>query len=286
MSRPKVVCLGWSKTGTTSLAQCMILLGYRHLEGFNPLVADAYLRGDLAEIDRTLDEFDSFDDWPWPALYRHIAVQYPDSKFVLTRRADPTTWLKSYRRHCESFFLRWPQLGRYNRAFVGASYPHGQSEAHIAAYLQHLDEVRTYFSGDPDRLLEICFETDPVFDMLGDFLQCDVPKVAVPHVNLGWEGVGWRRFINRVMLEIIGLLERFRGITPTCGSGVVVPIRSRNLYREVAKYAAVGVLAVLGVVVGEGVQMSTHVGQQDHSQALDDDRRRPGPITRTDSDPT
>lgn len=211
---PKVFCLGVSKTGTTSFGVCMSQLGYRHLAGFLPEVADLYLNGDFDELDRLVDIYDSFDDWPWPALYRRYAVKYPQAKFVLTRRTDPETWLRSYRTHCETYFLRWIGFGRYNRAFFGAAYPHGQGAAHKAEYLRHLDEVRRYFSDQPDRLLELCFETDAVWEKLSGFVDREPPDVDPPHSNVRRSGVPARRRAKRVMLGALGRVERIRGRTP------------------------------------------------------------------------
>jgi hypothetical protein len=234
----------------------MELLGYRHHRGFDPDAADAYLRGDFAEIDRLLQEFRSFDDWPWPAMYQRIAEQFPDTKFVLTRRADATTWLRSYRQHCETFFPRVP-IGRYHRAFVGASYPHGQSSAHVQAYLQHLDDVRAYFSGQPDRLLEVCFETDPVLETLARFLNYEAPSLAIPHENKAWSGIRWRRFAKRLMLEILGRAERLRGITPTLSPDATIRAKRPNRARQTVRYAAVAFASAALLVVTGGATSTT-----------------------------
>jgi hypothetical protein len=252
----------------------MELLGYHHHHGFDPHAADAYIRGDVAEINRLLQEFQSFDDWPWPAMYKQIAEQFPDAKFVLTRRADATIWLRSYRRHCETFFPRVP-IGRYHRSFVGASYPHGQSEAHVQAYLQHIDEVRSFFSGQPDRLLEVCFETDPVLEMLARFLNCDVPPHPVPHANEGWSGIRWRRSTKRLILEILGRLERLRGITPTPNNDAVIRRWHASPTRQAIRHAAaaIGVVALLAATALQ-TSPTTEIGLEE-DRKHDVDRARP-----------
>ncbi len=209
---PKVICLGLSKTGTTSFGECMKVLGYRHLSGFDIGVANHYLQGDLEALDTILRTYDSVDDWPWPALFQRIAVAHPDAKFVLTMRRDPNVWLQSYRDHCMTQLFRFRGFERYNCAFFGASYPFGQEAEHLAAYARHAAVVRDYFRDEPDRLLELCLETDPVWTKLCAFLGVDEPDVDVPRVNVKRPGKSWRRVVKKTWMTVRGRVELGRGI--------------------------------------------------------------------------
>ncbi len=213
MARRKVFCVGVSKTATTSFGDCMTQLGYHHLKGFDTAAADLYLNGDLRALDRIAAAYDSFDDWPWPSMFERYAALYPDAKFVLTTRKTPEIWLKSYMMHCESQLLHWAGFERYNRAFFGAAYPHGQEAAHIRAYLNHIRAVETYFAAQKERLLHLCFETDDVWQKLSEFLGEVSDEETVPHVNKKEIGKPPRRYIKRSLLRAYGRIEKATGIT-------------------------------------------------------------------------
>ncbi len=88
----KVFGIGLSKTGTTSLAGALEILGYRTKD--YPGV-QTYLPGDLSTLDPgVLDAYDAFTDTPVPSLYKALDVKYPGAKFILTIR-DIDGWLTS-----------------------------------------------------------------------------------------------------------------------------------------------------------------------------------------------
>ena len=148
----KIVGIGLGQTGTSTLAACLRHFGYRH-KTWDKALYDAYARGDMAAIDRVLDAYDSFDDWPWPMLYREIDQRYPGSKFILTLRDNPETWLRSLETHARR---------RVNRTRIWQFYgmAHGRFEAEKARqrYLQHAEDVRRYFKDRPEDFLEVCCE--------------------------------------------------------------------------------------------------------------------------------
>ena len=106
--QPKVFCIGFHKTGTTSLGDALTTLGYRvtGLAGKNdPEIGNHVL--DMAR--RLVGEFDAFQDNPWPILYRELDAMCPGSKFILTLR-DPEPWIRSQVRHfgrSETPMRRW-----------------------------------------------------------------------------------------------------------------------------------------------------------------------------------
>ena len=211
MERVKVFCVGLSKTGTTSFGECMKLLGYHHLCGFDQRAADYYLGRDIAALDELVAQHDSFDDWPWPSLFKRYAHRYPNSKFVLTTRKSSLTWLESYKVHCETLLFQWSPFEHYNRGFFGTVCPHGQEEAHIRVYENHSRIVQQYFCEQPQRLLQLCFDTDPVWDKLCAFLSCEPSTMPVPHVNKRVNGIPWRRIAKRMWLHGYGRYEKAIG---------------------------------------------------------------------------
>jgi hypothetical protein len=92
-----VFCVGFHKTGTTSLQAALQILGYR-VCGVRLELASSLLMGDVAATLRLTDRYDAFRDNPWPALYRELDVRHPKSRFILTTRTEDA-WLHSVVRH-------------------------------------------------------------------------------------------------------------------------------------------------------------------------------------------
>ena len=171
----KVVGIGFGKTGTSTLAACLRILGYRH-KTWDKSFYDAYAAGDTAAIDATLDTYDSFDDWPWPALYRHVDVRHPGSRFILTLRKDPETFVRSLQTHTE-------RRSEKTRMWHAYGMKPGTFDVDLARrrYTEHTDAVRAYFKDRPQDLLEVCWETGEGWERLCEFLGRAVPETPFPH---------------------------------------------------------------------------------------------------------
>ena len=90
----KVFGIGWAKTGTKTLGECLRVLGYRHCSQRLDLV-DCLYNGNLERIVDEARRFDSVEDWPWTLLYREMDAAFPGSRFILTIRNE-NRWLRSY----------------------------------------------------------------------------------------------------------------------------------------------------------------------------------------------
>ncbi|MGB1249592.1 MAG: sulfotransferase, partial [Candidatus Promineifilaceae bacterium] len=120
MSFQKVFGIGLNKTGTTTLGQCAEILGYRHMGCDRSLLADIVLNQNLDRAFTIIEQFNFFEDWPWPLIYREIDKQFPNSKFILTVRDNEQAWLASLKRHA---LIRHP-LHHSRRLAYGYDYPH------------------------------------------------------------------------------------------------------------------------------------------------------------------
>ena len=138
--RPKVIGVGLNKTGTKTLASYLEEWGYRNrsydLEAFNK-----FREGRIEELLDEMEHSDSFEDWPWPMMYREIAERYPDAKFILTRRKSPETW---YRSLCQMAIRRGPFVD-FEQHIYGYSMPHGRKEEHLTYYKHHYVEGEKFF---------------------------------------------------------------------------------------------------------------------------------------------
>jgi hypothetical protein len=195
----KVFGIGLNKTGTTTLGLCLKHFGYRHTSS-DVTLARHVGRGELEPVFAHADRYDSFEDWPWPLIYRELDTRYPGSKFVLTTRRDAETWLKSLKNHA---LLTGPT--EFREIAYGYPMPHGREAEHIERYERHNREVREYFAGRPEDLLELCWETGSGWKELCGFLGQEVPDLPVPHSNRSVDKRGrllWRgatRLVSRVL---------------------------------------------------------------------------------------
>ena len=84
----KIVGIGLNKTGTKTLKYCLEQWGFRH-QSYDLRAFELYREGRLDELFDWMQEYDSFEDWPWPLFYREIDTRFPNAKFVLTVRDTP-----------------------------------------------------------------------------------------------------------------------------------------------------------------------------------------------------
>ena len=81
----KIFVIGFHKTGTKSLASALKKLGYR-VTGPNG-IEDPDIADNVYSMAYTLvEQYDAFQDNPWPIIYKEIDKRYPESKFILTLR--------------------------------------------------------------------------------------------------------------------------------------------------------------------------------------------------------
>ena len=95
----KIFGIGVNKTGTKSLGHGLHILGFKNNHNFDfKLIEDAQ-NGDLTQIQQIINKHDSFEDWPYPLIYKKLDELYPDAKFILTTRKDTDTWFHSLVKH-------------------------------------------------------------------------------------------------------------------------------------------------------------------------------------------
>ncbi|MDJ0953310.1 MAG: sulfotransferase [Acidimicrobiia bacterium] len=175
MPENKVFGIGFHKTGTTTLASALRLLGYDIAGPFG--VHDA----DIAEtaLPRALETAatcDGAQDNPWPILYADLDAAFPGSKFVLTVR-DPDRWLRSVVNH---FGGKTTPMREW---IYGRGDPVGNEDLYRERYESHNDAVRTHFASRPDDLLVLSIADGEGWDELCGFLGVPVPDVPFPHAN-------------------------------------------------------------------------------------------------------
>ena len=179
----KVFGIGWPKTGTKTLGDCLRILGFNHESIRLDLVEDIQ-RGDLSRIMEIANEKDSFEDWPWIILYQEMDKRFPNSKFILTQR-NAEKQLQSYKNMLRTLDLPKEAWNEMRRTLYDLPFPDVTAEQPKGRYLQHNQEVRQYFKNRPNDLLVVNWEAGDRWQELCQFLDVPVPKVEFPHANRG-----------------------------------------------------------------------------------------------------
>lgn len=172
--------VGWAKTGTTTLGECLRALGFHHVSTRLDLIDD-FAQGRMSPLFEVADEHDSFEDWPWLLLYEAMDQRYPRSKFILTLR-DDDTWIRSYRNMLER---EKPDsdLQRKRVILYGFDVNAASDDQLIARRRSHEDCVRRYFRGREEDLLEVDWSRGDDWTTLAPFLGKPVPSLPFPHAN-------------------------------------------------------------------------------------------------------
>jgi hypothetical protein len=204
----KIFGIGLNKTGTTTLGRCFELLRYTHTSCSMKLFED-YRAGDFSDIYETVEKFDTFEDWPWPLMYKELDKKYPGSKFILTIRKDHNIWLKSIKKHS----LKTNPIYHCRKLAYGYYYPQYNEGKYIRAYEKHNKEVIEYFKNRPNDFLIINWEEGDGWEKLCKFLGKRIPKKAIPHCNKSsTTNKGWRvlaaKILNTLWAMIMGILRK------------------------------------------------------------------------------
>ena len=175
--KAKVFCIGAHKTGTTSLEVALKKLGYRVCGSFG--TKDPDIANKVHEMAWALvEDYDAFEDNPWPILFRELDERYPASKFILTRRPS-AAWIRSMVRdfaRTETPMRRWIYGDE-------AGCPEGNEDVYVERYERHNREVLEHFASRPDDLLVFDLPSGDGWEKLCSFLGHPVPNEPFPHAN-------------------------------------------------------------------------------------------------------
>ncbi len=171
----KVFGIGFHKTGTTTLASALRMLGYRVTGPFGVDTKDIA----ATAVDRALQiakEWDAVQDNPWPLVFRELDEQFPGSRFVLTVR-NTDQWLASVVQH---FGGKTTPMRTW---IYGVGDPVGNEEVYRRRIEEHNQEVSAYFRDRPDDLLVLRIADGQGWEKLCPFLGVTTPDDPFPHAN-------------------------------------------------------------------------------------------------------
>ena len=208
MEKGKIFGIGLSRTGTSSLNEALKILGYnsihfpiimqnssckarlkyrlnkwaKELSATQPLFPDFVknTENELVFQPPISKDFDALTDLSVTRFYPQLDSHFPNSKFILTIRAE-TAWLQS----CSRFFVegnhqffKWLQV---NVDMYGSTVYN--ETLFREAYQKHLQEVKIYFEKRPSDLLILDITNGDGWEQLCPFLGVDIPAQAFPFKN-------------------------------------------------------------------------------------------------------
>lgn len=200
----KIYCLGLPKTGTTSLDQAFQSAGLAVI-GFNGPALRQYLRFGFEQRHRDLlARGDSFSDWPWCLMWRHVFEE--DSwpmKYILTERQSPQAWLRSMKRHA----METPTMALRQSVYQIAM-PHGYETQLQDHYQRHSEAVQECFerAGRTKDLLVVQIEQADALAKIGEFVGIEFDQPGLPHTNQS----GDRKVPAKLLLNNLSAANRNR----------------------------------------------------------------------------
>lgn len=190
----KVFCIGFHKTGTTSLGSALRKLGYS-VTGPNGTKDPDISRKVYTMAFSLVEQYDAFQDNPWPIIYRELDQRYPNSKFILTMRpAD--AWIRSQVRH---FGTRETPMRQW---IYGAGCPQGNEALYVERFERHNREVLAHFASRPGDFLVMDLARGHGWKELCLFLEKPVPDIPFPHANKSQEREAEKSAIPRVLRRV------------------------------------------------------------------------------------
>lgn len=202
MKSPKVFCIGFQKTGTSSIGLALERLGYRvaGYAQFRDLAHQSGLDQETlaARGIEVAQNYDAAQDTPWPILYRDLDAAFPGSKFIHVVR-DREAWigsaLKDFGDHSNEI----------HQVIYGCDRPMGNEETWLQRYDRHNAEVVAYFADRPQDFLSLKLEAGEIgWDRICGFLGAPDPGVPWPHAN--------KRHVKRVKMLYWKLGDRLRNL--------------------------------------------------------------------------
>jgi hypothetical protein len=204
VGRVKYFCIGRNKTGTTSIKQAFLDLGFPvgNQRTAEMLCARYYFSGEFQPIIDYCRNARVFQDVPFsfPGTFKHLDKAYPDSKFILTVRDNAEQWYDSITRfHARKFGkdgriptvedlkqeiypgtgLRLPVRELYG---TPAHDPYNK-EMLTRHYNDYNASVRDYFKDRPDDLLVINLAEPDAYRKFLEFIGAKSESGGFPWEN-------------------------------------------------------------------------------------------------------
>ena len=199
----KLICAGLGKTGTTSLAKALRVLGFNvydfkeHFEFHLQQWLDSFETDRHPDFKEIYQGVDAVTDVPPAFWFEEISAVFPEAKVILTVRDSEDAWIKSWTEHLQLtsrmipfyaklLFYILPRMkkrkhffGTLRQAIYGGSNPKATALFRVK-YRQHNERVQAAIPAE--KLL--VFNVKQGWKPLCEFLGCDVPSTPFPRENV------------------------------------------------------------------------------------------------------
>lgn len=191
----KVFCIGFGKTGTTSLEMTLASFGYKMApQARAEMLAKECQAGDMERLIKFCTVHEAFQDSPfsWADYYQTLDKAFPKSKFILTVRDTAEEWYNSFCKfHTKayssgnhlptekdlknsSYGYLGMALDNYKAYFDFPNTPLYDREKYMGFYNERNEAIQKYFMDRPDQLLILNLKDDNAYQRLAAFLNIDV----------------------------------------------------------------------------------------------------------------
>ena len=163
-----VFCIGYAKTGTSSLSEALTLLGYRSVHWFR--AGKEPKKGWISCIRQC--RYDAFADMPIikRGFFKQLDKEFPRSKFILTLR-DTDSLLQS-----------WENYFKGSHLAINSEEMRQKVKTY---YERHNKEILKYFKDKPSKLLIMDIFKGDGWEKLCPFLDKPLPNQSFPHKRKG-----------------------------------------------------------------------------------------------------
>jgi len=201
----KIICAGYAKTGTKSIAKALRYLGFtvfdweEQMFDFRDHWFDVFQNGAKPDVKRVYQNADVCIDMPGNFFYEEILEAFPDCKVILSVREEDS-WIESLVRHLNFYFAMRSSivsmlsptarkmqyvLHSFLNATIGSCNPKSTFVIR-KRYRIHNHRVKSIVPAD--KLL--VYNVKEGWKPLCDFLEFEVPTVAFPHENIKSQIIG------------------------------------------------------------------------------------------------
>lgn len=200
----KVFCIGFNKTGTTSIEKALLDFNYSlGSQDVGTKLFEAWVKRDFNSICQFATTAEAFQDIPFSLPYTFVALDqaFPNAKFILTVRNDSEEWYDSIVR----FHLKIWGKGKtplnaddleaappfhYSRLYLNREIfnTEGQDVYNrkklVDAYEFHNKNIIEYFKNRPKDLLILNLSDEKAYDEFCNFLGKEKPDTGFPQLNV------------------------------------------------------------------------------------------------------
>ena len=164
----KIFCIGYAKTGTSSLSKALSILGYRSVHWLR--TGKEPQEGWISYLNRC--RYDAFADMPIikKGFFQTLDKEFSGCKFILTVR-DTESLLNSWYR-----YFKGSSLGIYT----------DENKQKVKRFYEsHNQDVLSYFANKSNKLLVMNIFKGDGWNVLCPFLDKPIPHVQFPHKRKG-----------------------------------------------------------------------------------------------------